>query len=261
MTAGHAAHGGVDLEDWARHGWLVMRGALNQIEVRRIRSSVDEIAGWAEEDRGLHHHEQTDGGPVLARSERFADEHEYLGGFIRRGPIVSWLADLFGEPAVLFKEKINYKHPGGGGFAPHQDAAAYRFVDHHISAMVPVDHATVVSGCLHFAPGFDEGRMETDERGRLTPEVVERLEWTAVELDPGDVVLFDSYTPHFSDTNRSSGARRALYLTYNAASRGDFRQRYYEDKEAEMARAGQTFAGERVRISISDDFLGRPVTD
>ena len=53
--------------------------------------------------------------------------------------------------------------------------------------------------------------------------------------------------------------RRALYLTYNAASAGDFRDIYYADKRAEFATAGGTFGDERVRLSISDDFLGRPV--
>ena len=30
------------------------------------------------------------------------------------------VSDLFDEPAVLFKEKINFKLPGGGGFLAHQ---------------------------------------------------------------------------------------------------------------------------------------------
>ena len=80
-----------------------------------------------------------------------------------------------------------------------------------------------------------------------------------MEAEPGDVVYFDSYAPHRSGTNRSSRPRRALYLTYNAASAGDLRDTYYADKARELAREGATFAGERVRISISDDFLGRPV--
>ena len=50
------------------------------------------------------------------------------------------------------------------------------------------------------------------------------------------------------------------YLTYNAASLGDHRRRYDDDKQEEFSRAGADFAGERVRISISDDFLGRPVS-
>ena len=36
------------------------------------------------------------------------------------------------------------------------------------------------------------------------------------------MLLFDSYAPHRSETNRTEHARRALYLTYNARSAGDF---------------------------------------
>jgi ectoine hydroxylase-related dioxygenase (phytanoyl-CoA dioxygenase family) len=81
-----------------------------------------------------------------------------------------------------------------------------------------------------------------------------------VPLEPGDLLFFDSYTPHHSETNTTPRARRAAYLTYNAASLGDHRDRYYADKRTEFERAGGDFEGERVRISISDDFLGRPVT-
>ena len=87
------------------------------------------------------------------------------------------------------------------------------------------------------------------------------LDWQPVPLEPGDLLFFDSYTPHYSDTNTTTRARRAAYLTYNAASRGDHRERYYADKRAEFADAGDDFDGERVRISISDDFLGDPVPE
>ena len=36
--------------------------------------------------------------------------------------IVEATSQLFGEPAVLWKEKMNFKKPGSAGFAPHQDA-------------------------------------------------------------------------------------------------------------------------------------------
>ena len=56
---------------------------------------------------------------------------------------------------------------------------------------------------------------------------------------------------------RADTGRRALYLTYNAASAGDFRTTYYQDKVAEFD--GLEGAAERVRLSITDDFLGKPV--
>ena len=246
---------------WEQNGWVVMASALTPGTVAALSAWVAEVAAWAETGGpGLHHHEQTDAGPAIARSERFADDHAGLGAFVRGPELGGVLAALLGEPATLFKEKINYKHPGGGGFAPHQDATAYRFVDHHISVMVPLDMASEASGCLWFAPGHRRGQLPTDERGRIAEHAVDRLSWAPVEATPGDMVFFDSYAPHRSDTNRTDHPRRALYLTYNAASRGDFRAPYYADKEAEFAREGASFDDQRVRISISDDFLGRPVS-
>ena len=250
----------IDVEAFRRHGWLVVPMALPTEQLAALDSSVDELERWATTDGpGLHHFEQTDAGAVIARSEDFVDHSSTLRSLICDGIVVEVLTELFGEAPVLFKEKINYKHPGGGGFAPHQDAPAYRFVDHHISCMVPLDPATEASGCLWVAPGHDRGLLATDDRNRIDEATAATLEWRPAPLEPGDLLFFDSYTPHFSDTNRTDRPRRAAYLTYNAAGLGDHRERYYADKRAEFARAGGDFDGERVRISISVDFLGRPV--
>ncbi len=241
-------------EAFHRDGWLVLRGVLPEGKVAEVRAWMDEVTRWAEDGGpGLHHFEQTDDGPRIARSEDFTPYHPGLRALITEGAVPFWVGELFGEPALLFKEKCNYKYPGGGGFAPHQDAAAYRFVDHHISVMVPLDPATVESGCLYVAPGHVHGKLPTDGRGRIEEAAAEALDWRPAEVFPGDLLLFDSYAPHRSDP------RRALYLTYNAASAGDFRAAYYADKNAEFEATGGTFGGERVRISVSDDFLGRPV--
>jgi hypothetical protein len=249
------------LAAWRRDGWLALPELLDPTLVTGLVRWVDEVADWADNEAcpGIHHHEQTDHGPALARSEYFADAHDHLGAFVRGLLLGDILAALLGEPAVLFKEKINYKQPGGAGFAPHQDATAYRFVDHHVSVMVPLDPATEASGCLWFAPGHDQGRMPTDHRGRIEESHAATLDWRPVEARPGDIVVFDSYAPHRSDTNTTDRPRRALYLTYNAASLGDHRAEYYLDKLTEFDREGDDFAGERVRISVNDDFLGRPV--
>ncbi len=112
-----------------------------------------------------------------------------------------WVAVLIVGDHKLVAQMGGYKHPGGGGFAPHQDAVAYRFVDHHISVMVPLDSATEESGCLFVASGYENGKLPTDDR-----------------------------------------------------------ERYYANKRQVFADSGGDFNGERVRISISDDFLGRPVS-
>jgi ectoine hydroxylase-related dioxygenase (phytanoyl-CoA dioxygenase family) len=246
------------LDSWRRDGFLVLRGALDTARMAEVRAWVDEITSWAHEDGpGLHHFEQTDAGPAIARSEDLIGHHAGVRALLTEGLLPAHCGALFGEPAVLYKEKINYKQPGGGGFAPHQDAPAYRFVDHHISVMVPLDPATQASGCLWVAPEFEPGVSLPMEGIRgLRDDVVDALEWQPVELEPGDLLWFDSYLPHRSDTNTTSTARRAFYLTYNAASAGDFRTTYYDDKLATFEGVEE---GDRARLSITDDFLGRPV--
>jgi predicted HD phosphohydrolase len=244
-----------------RDGFLVQRGVLSPDQVRRLQLWTEVVEGWAEDHRpGMHHFEQTAHGPRLARSEDIVPHHPGLAAFMQEGRLLQTVSGFFGEPAVLFKEKINHKQPGGAGFAPHQDAPAYRFVDHHISCMVPVDAATVETGCLWVARGHTRGvlPMKDGQHGVLADDVAEALAWEPVELQPGDLLWFDSYAPHKSGTNTGAQPRRAFYLTYNAASRGDHRARYYADKRAEFAAHDGTFGGERVRISVNDDFLGKP---
>lgn len=248
------------LRAWKETGWLHLPGAIAPELVAEVEGWVSEVERWADAGTpGMHHWEQTDRGPALARTEDVVPHHSRLREFICGGLLVELAGVLFGEPALVFKEKINYKQPGGAGFAPHQDAAAYRFADRHISCMVPVDPATRASGCLDVAVGHDRGLLAQDEGGRITADVVAGLEWQPVEVVPGDLLWFDSYVPHRSGTNSTDRPRRALYLTYNAASDGDLRDTYYEDKRREFEAAGDSFDGSRVRLSITDDFLGRPV--
>jgi ectoine hydroxylase-related dioxygenase (phytanoyl-CoA dioxygenase family) len=245
-----------------RDGYLILRGVLDPDRVAQATAWVEEITGWTETDGpGLHHFEQTDAGPALARSEDLIPHHEGVRSLVTEGTIPDLAGELMGEPAVLYKEKINYKQPGGGGFAPHQDAPAYRFVDHHVSVMVPIDPATTASGCLWVGHGQAPGLLPMEGLQGLRADVVEALEWRPVELAPGDLLWFDSFVPHRSDTNGTDRARRAFYLTYNAASAGDFRTTYYEDKRAELDQAlsPESPGTQRVRLSITDDFLGRPV--
>lgn len=253
------------LATWRSSGRLVLRDALGATHLRALDRAARDVEWWASSNGpGLHHFELTDDGPKIARSEDFEPHHGGLSHFLRSGLPARVPAELFGEPAVLFKEKINYKLPGGAGFAPHQDATAYRqgrlaAIDRHISVMVPLDAATVASGCLYFTTdGRDRILPNTD--GRIDPDWVESTTWQPVEVGPGDLVFFDSFTPHYSDQNRSDSPRRAMYLTYNAASAGDHRAWYYDDKRKLLSAAEQNRAGERrARISVNDDFLGRPV--
>lgn len=243
------------VDHYLEHGW-VLTDDLDDDEVVELQQWVDEIAATFDEPGEiLHHREMTDFGPKLARSENFVPVHAGLRALLCERLAVT-ASRLLGEPAVLYKEKINYKLVGGAGFSPHQDAPAYPFIDSHVSCMVAVDDATPENGCLEVVSGRHQRLLDMDERGCIVKPIVDDMEWCFAPIRAGQTLWFHSLTPHRSGANRSQRDRRALYPTYNAASEGDLRDSYYAEKLERFASAAQ---GERVVLSLIGDFEGRPV--
>jgi hypothetical protein len=239
-----------------RHGWVLV-DTLDPAALATVRASVDEIASWPDDGPWLHYRELTDDGPKLCRTENFVPYHDALRSLLTSGALIDTASALLGEPAVLYKEKINYKLPGGAGYAPHQDAPAYRFVEVHVSCMVAIDDSLVENGCLEVVDGAHATLLPTDGTGCIRADVASSLTWLPVEVRAGQTLWFHSRTPHRSGANNSPVPRRAIYPTYNAASEGDLRAAYYEQKRAEFDAAGT--AGDRVQVSLIGDFQGRPV--
>lgn len=245
------------VEHFRRTGWLLTQ-TLDDDGARQLRAWVDEVAQWPTDGDGwLHHHELTDDGPKLCRSENLIPFHDGLRQLLTEGSLPRVAGALLGSEAVLYKEKVNYKLPGGAGYAPHQDAPAYPFIDAHVSCMVAVDDATADNGCLEVVSGHHQRVLEMDDAGCIRADVVEALQWDVVPVRAGQTLWFHSRTPHRSGPNLSAHARRALYPTYNALAEGDLRDDYYRAKLEQFA-AGEAAEG-RVRVSLIGDFQGRPV--
>lgn len=258
MTAISIEH----LESWNQLGYVKLPGFLSRGVSERLRQWVEEIAGWpVDADKWMHHFEQTPDGPRLARTEYVVGFHPGMSRLLTEGRIPETAGTLMGEPAVLYKEKINYKYPGGGGYAAHQDAAAYEFVNKHITCSIAIDWATPENGCLYFANGLHtDGLLHLSENGCIEPEFAATLDWVPVPMQPGDALFFSSYAPHYSPPNRTGQPRRTLYLTYNARAEGDLREKYYADKRRAFAEAASA-AGDKVRISKIGHFQGSPVEE
>ncbi len=222
---------------WERHGWVWLRGFLSAEEIDRLRGWTEEIASWPETPgKWMRYYERPKDDPqrkLLARIENFVPYHEGLAELFSSPRVLALLAECCGEPVVLFKDKINFKLPGGAGFADHQDAPAYVSfgVEHHLTLLVPVDRCTPENGCLEMALNACERVfLPQNPDGTLQPSVMASLQTELLLAEPGDVVVFDAWVPHRSGPNRSNGPRRSYYLTYNPTSAGDHRAEYYARK-------------------------------
>ena len=205
-------------------------------------AAMQELLSWTEglqqapEAPGQHwvYHEESltePGRRVIQRIENFCPYHAGLDRLVRHGRLAAWTAALMGGPVVLFKDKINFKMPGGPGFKAHQDQQAgwSRYAPLFVTALVTIDAATPENGCLEMVAGrHREGLLGAE----WNPLDEEGLALQPVPTAPGDVVFFDSFAPHASKPNFTSKPRRLLYLTYNLLSDGDHRDMYYAEKHA-----------------------------
>src|SRR4051794_8962331 len=95
---------------------VVRRAVLDPDAVAAMLGWVATIERWpAGSHVWGHYAEQTASGPAICRTENVSACHTGVAALVD-GPLRSLATELLGEEAVAFKDKINYKQPGGAGF-------------------------------------------------------------------------------------------------------------------------------------------------
>ena len=225
-----------DLAAFTLDGFLIIRQMYGPRELQDLSVWIDEITARPEvpgehmvyfEDSLLKKGEK-----IVSRIEKFSDYHDKLRQFILAEKMTGRVSELLGDAAMLFKEKVNFKMPGGGGFAPHQDIQPGwdDYAPYFVSVLVTVDKSTVENGCLELSAGHHTKGLLGEKWTPLTPEQLQGIEFKKCPMEPGDVAFFDCFVPHQSAPNLTSRRRRNLYLTYNRIGDGDFREKYFSDK-------------------------------
>ncbi len=187
----------------------------------------------------------------VCRYEYMMGSDPCLKEFIRTN-VQQAVSELVGENVAPFKDKTNEKLPGGGAFGPHQDIAAYQSFKprYHATALLTIDPATVQNGCVEIATNCREVTTANSafvvatinnrpllyynedwlNHGDIRPDIAAKLQWQPLQTRPLDLVVFDSFVPHFSSVNSSKNPRRAIFVTYNVETEGSWYEEYYADK-------------------------------
>jgi hypothetical protein len=224
-----------ELARCARDGFLVCRALYSPAEIAEVSSWIDRLVATpprAGMEMPYYEDSLTEPGRrILSRIEKFADD-EPFASFVRSRRILDVVEALLEGPALLFKEKINFKLPGGGGFEPHQDIQPGwdDYAPYFLSVAIAIDDSNEENGCLELAAGHHR-RGSLGERWKpLTAGQLAGVRFERYPMAPGDVAFFDCFVPHESQPNRTAAPRRNLYLTYNRAADGEHRARYFADK-------------------------------
>jgi 2-aminoethylphosphonate dioxygenase len=223
------------LKEFRDAGYLLVRGMYSAEEIGQISAWIDELAARGEERGKTMKYFETsrhDGSRILCRIENFVPYHQGFRQLITSRRMHQAVCELLDEPAVLFKDKINFKLPGGDGFREHQDVQAgwSEYADIHITAMVAIDETNEYNGSLEMIPGMHRKGLLGQMWSPLADADTGHVPYQPIHCAPGDTVFFDSYVPHRSAPNTTEQARRVLYITWNKAAAGDSREKYYAEK-------------------------------
>jgi len=223
------------VKQFQRDGFLLIRALYNPEEIEEISAWTNEVSSAHETPGKTMMYFETsakDDSRILSRIENFVPYHDGFGELITSRRMLQAVDDLYGEPSVLFKDKINFKLPGADGFKEHQDVQAGwdDYADLHITAMIAIDETNEANGSLEMIAGMHKQGVLGEMWAPLTHADMSDVPYVAVHCQPGDAVFFDSYAPHRSSPNKTDQARRVLYITFNKASDGDHRAQYYTDK-------------------------------
>jgi hypothetical protein len=235
---------------------VVRKELLDREQMDDLRAWADEIEAWPTGSHVWGHYaEHTAQGPRICRTENVSACHGGIAALVS-GPLRDCAAETLGEPVTAFKDKVNYKQPGGAGFSPHQDKVAYPGVERVISILVAIDDCSLESGCLWLAGGVREV-LAVDDRGVVRADIANTLDWFCAELAACDAVCIDGLAPHYSDTNRGDRPRRVLVASYAPTTEGYTRAHYYAQRTERMR--DETARDGRFRISTLADFDGAEV--
>jgi hypothetical protein len=226
-----------DIAAFQRNGFAVVRRLFDARGVERISGWLDELERAPERPGSqwmyFEPSQSEPGVRLLNRIENFAPYHPQLADLLAGDLLVGAVSSLLGERAVLFKDKVEppslrrRRLRGAPGRAGELERVCEPV--HHVCTRRRSHHAE--NGCL----SWRTSTARADRRALVPAQRREprRRRVRSVPDGAGDVAPSSTPTCLIA-RHRTPPARRrrVLYVTYNRASEGDHRARYYADKHA-----------------------------
>src|SRR3990167_2699954 len=216
-------------------GYVLLKKYLNNESLAILEECANELESLPDKPgKIMKYYEASgfDGSQILNRVEQFSDTFSSVDALLTNGAISEAVKLVAGITPSLFKEKINFKMPGGGGFNAHQDAPAFtRFIkDELVVVMIPIDKTDEKNGCLKVARNVFERKITPHVEGTVEALLLSEISWESIHMNPADILVFSSWLLHKSDMNHSAGPRGNYFITYNDLKHGNKRDEYFDFK-------------------------------
>lgn len=225
-------------------GYTVARGVLSSSELAELRGACDELVARAKEFRedafvgvtffNMHRDanpfakDLAKKPPVKGLIRRVTYPYALSAAFNRyraHAGLLANVAALLGQDLKQIVNQVNFNPPkSGSGWGWHQD---YRFrkpgirklPDDFAQSIIAIDLCSEVTGGLRLIPGSHKlGDLKLDADNENAESYFDAKTAVTPELQPGDVIFFNSHVIHGSTPNRSDFQRRVYINGYARAT-------------------------------------------
>jgi phytanoyl-CoA hydroxylase len=222
-----------EIAQYRRDGWILVRRLLGPRSVEACRQALSDLAAGRISAGGAALMYETGVDPAALAPDRREGYIRKFMDYVPCAPALRMAAmnrrlhdrldQLLGCGRVLFQEMALVKPPRIGSEKPwHQDASYFRMTDPGliVGVWIALDPALRQNGCMELVPGSHLGgavphQHENDfNRCRILDRYVDCDARIAVEMAPGDALIFHSLLHHYTAPNTSDLPRRALQFHY-----------------------------------------------
>lgn len=240
------------VKSYQKNGFAIVKNFFEKNEILMMKKEV--LKKIKKKNEKFFYYEKINKTDKLRRIEKITNFSKLAKKILLSKEIFNFLKLLEKENFVLFKDKLNFKYPGGEGFLPHIDGhffwrdssnkyqnGWYKYSNNFVNLVVPLEKSNLKNGCI-----FISEKKNTNSIGKnfksvtkkmlintpnLKNQDLKKFKFYPIILDVGDLCIFNWKCAHFSKRNNSNKSRMILYTTYSKKNNiKNVRKTYYHDK-------------------------------
>lgn len=194
------------LAEFNTQGYVISKGLFSPAEAQALIKEIqaaETIDGISALNKGT----MTFYSGVYAKSQA-------LQARISQPRVIDFLQQFIGPDFWVRWDQAVAKGPGSGTFPWHQDNAYNSLQDQHYQLWIALTHTTADNGGLWIVPGSHHQALPHKKMGNHRVYTGQPQNPVMIEAEPGDVILFSSFTLHSTAPNITQADRWAYVIEY-----------------------------------------------
>ena len=245
-----------ELNFYKSKGYIILKKFFPKNKILYSKKEINRII--KDKNNGTHfYYENIGGRKVMRRIEKITEYSKHIKRILGDRKLKFILKQVSTKKSYLFKDKLNFKYPGAGGFDPHIDGHFYwtskdnklkkgwkEYSNSFTNVVIALEKSNIKNGCIYVSNKENVYKVlgktweEISKKiEKFTPKIkkkyLKKIKFKPMVLNVGDVMLFDWKVPHYSRKNNSNSSRMIFYATFLNSNiyQKNLRKKYYLDKD------------------------------